>query len=167
MANSVRSRLEESRAKFRDDPMAAVSSPSATAILSEGRARITSGNFTWEADLGPAIGGGNQAASPTAYLLGALAGCAVAFLNDTLAPLHDVTLDAVSATATCRSDAAGLLGIEGTDPALADIAVTIRVVSPDPEDRVQAMLAAWRERCPIYLALIKPNTVSVTFDAAR
>jgi hypothetical protein len=24
------------------------------------------------------------------------------------------------------------------------------------------MLAAWRERCPIYLALLKPNSIALT-----
>ena len=53
-----------------------------------------------------AIGGENLAPSPTAYLLGALAGCGVVFLRDTLAPQFDVTIDALEATARCRADAA-------------------------------------------------------------
>jgi len=109
MTTHLRSRLEESQAKFRSDPTAGIANPSATATLADGRARITSGSFGWEADLGPAIGGTNEAPSPTAYLLGALAGCGVVFLRDTLAPLFGVTLDDVSATASCRSDAAGSL----------------------------------------------------------
>jgi hypothetical protein len=88
----------------------------------------------------------------------------VAFLYDTLAPLFDVRLDDVSATASCRSDAAGLLGVEGADPALRDIALTIRVASNDPHDKVLAMLAAWKERCPILLALASPNAVGVDLE---
>ena len=38
----------------------------------------------------------------------------------------------------------------------------IRLSPSSPEDRVEAMLAAWRARCPIYLALIKPQTVTLT-----
>ena len=157
-------RLEESARTFRADRSAGVSTPTVTATLANGRARLSSGPFNWEADLGPAVGGENLAPTPTAYLLGALAGCGVVFLRDTLAPMFGVTVDDVSATASGRADAAGLLGIEGADPALNQIALTIRVGSPDPADRVDAMLEAWKERCPIYLALINPNAVALTFE---
>jgi hypothetical protein len=50
----------------------------------------------------------------------------------------------------------------GVAPDLADLALEIRVSSPSPQDRIDAMLAAWRERCPIYLALIKPQSVTLT-----
>jgi uncharacterized OsmC-like protein len=156
-------RINETAAKFRADPATGVTTPSVTATLLNGHARLSSGPFNWDADLGPGIGGENLAPSPTAYLLGALAGCAVVFLRDTLAPQFGVTLDDVQATARCRSDVAGLLGIEGTDAALDDIELSITVSSPDPADRLEAMFAAWRERCPIYLALLNPNPVSVDF----
>jgi hypothetical protein len=90
----------------------------------------------------------------------------VAFLADTLAPLFGVTVDGVSATARCSSDASGLLGIDGRDPALGDIELAVVVSSPDPADRLEPMFAAWRERCPIYLALLRPNDVSLTFAIA-
>ena len=156
-------RINETAAKFRADPATGVTTPSVTATLLNGHARLSSGPFNWDADLGPGIGGENLAPSPTAYLLGALAGCGVVFLRDTLAPQFGVTLDDVRATARCRSDVAGLLGIEGTSPALDDIELSITVSSPDPADRLEAMFAAWRERCPIYLALLNPNPVRVDF----
>jgi len=87
----------------------------------------------------------------------------VVFLRDTLAPQFGVTLGDVQATARCRSDVAGLLGIEGMSAALDDIELSITVSSPDPADRLEAMFAAWRERCPIYLALLNPNAVAVDF----
>ena len=102
------------------------------------------------------------APSPTAYLLGALAGCAVAFLHDTLAPLFDVAIDDATAVARCSTDARGLLGIDGVAPDLADIELEIRVASTSPKANVDAMFAAWRERCPIYLALIKVQSVALT-----
>jgi len=154
-------RLSESIDRFRADPASAVTAPSVTATLLNGHARLSSGPFNWESDLGPAVGGENLAPSPTAYLLGALAGCGVIFLRDTLAPLFDVTLDAVSATATCSSNLAGLLGVDRADPALADVRLSIHVVSSDPAERVQAMLAAWEARCPIYLALRRENPVAL------
>jgi uncharacterized OsmC-like protein len=154
-------RLTDSAEKFRADPPSGITRPTVTASLLNGHARLSSGAFNWESDLGQAIGGENLAPSPTAYLLGALAGCGAIFLRDTLAPQFGVTLTDVQATASCRADVAGLLGIAGTDPALSEIVLSLRITSPDPVDRVDAMVAAWRERCPIYLALLRPNEVSL------
>jgi uncharacterized OsmC-like protein len=154
--------LAETEAKFRSDPSTAKSSPTVTATLVNGRARLSAGPFNWDADLPAALGGENLAPSPTAYLLGALAGCAVAFLHDTLAPAFDVQIDDVTAVARASSDARGLHGLDGVAPDLADLALEIKVSSPSPKDRVEAMLAAWRERCPIYLALLKPNSIELT-----
>jgi uncharacterized OsmC-like protein len=159
-------RLDASVQKLRDDPASGISSPTVTATLANGRARLSSGSFNWEADLGPALGGENLAPSPTAYLLGALAGCGVVFLRDTLAPQFGVTIDDLSATASCTADAAGLLGIDGADSKLSDIQLTIRITSPDPTDRIDEMLEAWKQRCPIYLALLAPNAVALSVDVA-
>jgi len=158
-------RLQESAEKFRADPAAAVTRPSVKATLINGHARLSSGPFNWESDLGPAVGGENLAPSPTAYLLGALAGCGVVFLRDTLAPEFGVTVTGVEATATCRADLAGLLGIEGTSPGLAEIQLSIHVTSPDPAEHLEPMFAAWRERCPIYLALRETNPVALDLQA--
>jgi hypothetical protein len=67
----------------------------------------------------------------------------------------------VTAIARASSDARGLLAIDGVAPDLGDLALEIRVSSSSPDDRVEAMLAAWRERCPIYLALIKPQVIDL------
>jgi uncharacterized OsmC-like protein len=158
--------LAETEAKFRSDPSTAKSSPTVTATLVNGRARLSAGPFNWDADLPAALGGENLAPSPTAYLLGALAGCAVAFLHDTLAPAFGVQVDDVTAVARASSDARGLLGLDGVAPDLADLALDIKVSSSSPKDRVDAMLAAWRERCPIYLALLRPNSIALTTTGA-
>jgi len=154
--------IADTEARFKADPSAAKSTPTVTASLVNGRARLSAGPFNWDADLPPALGGENLAPSPTAYLLGALAGCAVAFLHDTLAPRFDVQIDDVTAVAKASSDARGLLGLDDVAPDLGDLALEIRVSSPSPEDRIEAMLAAWRERCPIYLALLKPQSIALT-----
>lgn len=158
--------ITETEARFRADPAAARSTPSVTATLVDGHARLSAGAFNWDSDLAPALGGENLAPSPTAYLLGALAGCAVAFLRDTLAPQFEVRIDDVKAVASCASDARGLLGFEGVSPALENLAIEIEVTSPDPDERVEAMLTAWRERCPIYLALLRPNDVDYRASVA-
>jgi hypothetical protein len=53
----------------------------------------------------------------------------VAFLRDTLAPIFDVALDDVTATARCTSDARGQLGMDGVMPDLGDLALEITVAS--------------------------------------
>ena len=152
----------ETEARFRADPATARSNPTVSATLVNGHARLSAGAFNWDSDLPPAIGGGNLAPSPTAYLLGALAGCGVVFLRDTLAPLFEVELDDVRATASAAADTRGLLGMDGIAPDRADIRIAIEIATSSPAERVDAMLAAWRERCPIYLALSNPNRVEVT-----
>jgi uncharacterized OsmC-like protein len=152
--------------RFRADPTTARGKPSVTATLTNGHARLAAGAFNWDADLPASIGGGNLAPSPTAYLLGALAGCAVAFLYDTLAPQFGVRIEALTAVASCASDARGLLGMDDASPELADIAIDIEVTSPDPEAKTGPMLEAWRARCPIFLALLRPNDVSLTTRVA-
>jgi uncharacterized OsmC-like protein len=152
--------------RFRSDPTTARSKPSVTATLTNGHARLSAGAFNWDADLPAALGGQNLSPSPTAYLLGALAGCAVAFLHDTLAPQFGVRIDALTAVASCASDARGLLGMDDASPELADIAIDIEVTSPDPAAKTGPMLEAWRERCPIFLALLRPNDVSLTTRVA-
>jgi uncharacterized OsmC-like protein len=156
------SNLAETESRFRADPSTAQSTPTVTASLVNGRARLSAGPFNWDADLPAALGGENLAPSPTAYLLGALAGCGVAFLHDTLAPQFGVQIDDVTAVARASSDARGLIGIDEIAPDLTDLALEIKVSSPSPHDRIDAMLAAWQERCPIYLALLKPNAIALT-----
>ena len=134
-----------------------------TATLANGRARLSAGSFNWDADLPAALGGENLAPSPTAYLLGALAGCAVAFLHDTLAPAFDVAIDDVTAVARCSTDTRGLLGLDGVAPDLGGsrprdqglVGARRRIAS-------RRCSPAWRERCPIYLALLKPQSIALT-----
>jgi uncharacterized OsmC-like protein len=157
------SALDESIASFKANPLSARTAPAVTATLSDGRGRLTGGPFVWEVDLPPVLGGNNEAPSPTLYLLGALAGSAVAFIRDTLAPQLGVRLAGVMATARCRSDLRGLLGMDGADPRLTGLAIEISVDSPDSPERVELLRRSWLQRCPIYLALLNPLPVEVTW----
>jgi hypothetical protein len=49
------------------------------------------GSFSWHTDMPVPLCGTNEAPSPTALLLSALAGYAVVFIRDTLAPQLGVT----------------------------------------------------------------------------
>src|SRR5204863_5201591 len=129
----------DAEAKFAADPGTARGTPTVTATLVEGRARLSAGAFTWDADLPTVIGGTNVAPSPTAYLLGALAGCGVAFLHDTLAPQFGVRIDAITAVARCSTDLRGLLGIDDASPELGDIALDIEITTSDGDDKTGPM----------------------------
>lgn len=150
---------------FSDNPAAGKVHPAATATLANGRARISSGPFNWDADLPPVIGGANQSPSPTAYLLGALAGCAVVFVQAALAPEFEVEIQELTAEATCATDLGGLLGVADADPRIRDLKLTIRLKSGSSAEAIQRLHRAWRERCPIYLALLEPVDVQVSFVA--
>ncbi len=149
-------------ALWTDAPEKARVSPLVKASSDGPRALIESGPFKWHSDLPPTLGGGNAAASPTAMLLGALSGCAVLFIRDTLAPQLGVQVDAVHAEVRCSTDFRGLLAMSGTVPDLEDVELAIRIDSPESQDRIDALYAAWLERCPVYLALTKPLAVRAT-----
>src|SRR3712207_9462818 len=105
---------------------------------------MEAGPFSWSSDLPEPIGGTNQAPSPTALLLSALAGCAVVFIRDTLAPQLGVRVEAVQATAQCEADARGLLGMAGAEAGLQNIRLDVWVQAPGSEGDVQRAYEAWR-----------------------
>ena len=147
---------------WRAEPEKARGRLAVTAVPEGAAAAFATGAFSWRADLPSALGGGDSAPSPTALLLSALAGCAVLFLRDTLAPQLGITLRSVKATASCESDDRGLLGIGGAAPDLQNLTLKVEIDSPSPQEKIGALLAVWRQRCPIYLALTLPQSVRVS-----
>lgn len=158
--------IEQSLQLWSQEPDKAKVSPVVRARTEGAQAIIEAGPFTWQCDLPPVLGGENKAPSPTAALLGALAGCAVVFVRDVLAPQQGVRVDAVEAEARCRADFRGLLAIPGANPDLQDLELSIHIHSPDSDEKVQAIYQAWLERCPIYLALTKPTAVKVQLTSS-
>lgn len=148
------------------EPDAARGKPTVKARADQAQAVIDAGPFTWRSDLPGPLGGSGQAPSPTALLLSALAGCAVVFIKDTLGPQLGVAVTGVEATVSCQADSRGLLGIDGVAPDLTDFALDVTVTSPDGDEAVAKIADVWQERCPIFLALLKPNDVAVQFSAA-
>jgi uncharacterized OsmC-like protein len=158
--------IEATIESWTKEPEKALGAPVVTARADDSQAVIQAGPFTWRADLPTALGGANQAPTPTALLLGALAGCAVVFVRDTLAPQLGIRIDAVEATVRCETDARGLLGLAGAEPDLRGVSLDVSVTSPDGEDAVARIADVWQQRCPIYLALIKPTDVALGFRNA-
>ena len=100
-----RERIEETVCLWQAQPDKAKGKPTVIARAEGSKAVMEHGSFSWRTDMPASLGGTNEAPSPTALLLSALAGCAVVFIRDTLAPQLGVTLDAVEATAECATDA--------------------------------------------------------------
>ncbi|MFQ5955110.1 MAG: OsmC family protein [Kiloniellales bacterium] len=152
--------IQDTMRLWQEQPEKAKGSPTVKARSDGGRAVMEAGPFTWHTDLPQPLGGTNEAPSPTALLLSALAGCAVVFIRDTLAPQLGVRVEGVEATAQCEADSRGLLAMEGVAPDLQNLQLSIQIQSSESEDRVQELYRAWQERCPIYLALLKSLQVA-------
>lgn len=156
--------IQETTSLWESEPEKAQGKPSVTARSEGSQAVVEHGSFSWRVDLPPPLGGTNDAPSPTALLLSALAGCAVVFIRDTLAPQLGIRVDGIEAHAQCDADARGLLGIGGAVPDLRNFQLTFQVESPEPEAQVRKLYDTWLERCPIYLALIKQVDVATSLE---
>jgi hypothetical protein len=79
-------RIEETVRLWQAEPDKAKGKPTVIARAEGSKAVMEHGSFSWHTDMPVPLGGTNEAPSPTALLLSALAGCAVVFIRDTLAP---------------------------------------------------------------------------------
>jgi uncharacterized OsmC-like protein len=156
--------IQETIRLWQAEPSKAKGKPVVKSHSDGPQAVLEFGAFSWRADLPVPLGGTGEAPTPTALLLSVLAGCAVVFIRDTLAPQLGVNIVGVSATAQCEADSRGLLGLDGAAPDLYNFQLAIQIESPDSEAKVRELLRVWLERCPIYLALAKPQSVSVTLE---
>ena len=57
-----------------------------------------------------------------------------------------------------------MVALDGHDPAFTGLRIEITLSSPSPRERVTAMHQAWAERCPIYLALLRPNDIALNVN---
>lgn len=128
--------IEQSARLWSNEPEKAKVSPTVKARSNGAQAMIEAGPFSWQCDLPPVLGGENKSPSPTAILLGALAGCAVVFVRDVLAPQMGVRIDDVEAEVGCQADFRGLLAMPGAVPDLQELHITIHIRSPDSEEAV-------------------------------
>ena len=145
-----RERIEETVRLWQAEPEKAKGKPTVKARAEGSQAVMEHGAFSWRTDLPAPLGGTNEAPSPTALLLSALAGCAVVFIRDTLAPQLGVRVDAIEATAQCETDARGLLGMNSVAPDVCNVALTIAIQSPENEDAIRKVYQVWQERCPVF-----------------
>jgi uncharacterized OsmC-like protein len=90
-----RERIEETVRLWQAEPDKAKGKPTVIARAEGSKAVMEHGTFSWRTDMPVPLGGTNEAPSPTALLLSALAGCAVVFIRDTIAIRSSENEDAV------------------------------------------------------------------------
>jgi hypothetical protein len=56
------------------------------------------------------------------------------------------------------------LGLPGAEPDLAGIELSVTIASEATDEELAHLQEAWLQRCPIFLALAKPNDVSAKFQ---
>lgn len=156
--------IQETLRLWQAEPDKAKLKPTVTGRSEGSQAILETGSFSWRADLPASLGGRNEGPTPTALLLSALAGCAVTFIRDTLAPQLGVQITGVHAIAQCEYDARSLLGMEGARSEFQNLQLAIQIRSTDTPENVQKLYQTWRERCPIYLALVQPLAVSTSLE---
>jgi len=56
----------------------------------------------------------------------------------------------------------GTLALDGIPADLQSLALSIEIDSPEPKEKLDGLLAVWKQRCPVYLALTKVQPVEVS-----
>ncbi len=94
------------------------------------------------------LGGTDKGANPIEYLLAALVSCLTIVLR-----LHankkGIQVDEIEAEAKGLLDIRGLMGIEGIKPGLQWIEVSLKVKSPEPEEKIKELVEFVEAHCPV------------------
>ena len=105
----------------------------------------------------PPFGGGDEAQSPVDLLLTALGTCQL-IMYSALASVMDIELEEASVDLTGHLDLQGLLGMgkeKGIPPGLLDVRFKANIVSPDSQERLQALVDAVEAQCPVLDSLLR------------
>ena len=94
------------------------------------------------------LGGTNVAMNPVELLLSALGGC-MAVLVPAFAAEHGLQIDDVSISVEGDLDPDGFLGRSDARPGFQAIRVKLNVVSPEPREKLDELMALVVERCPV------------------
>lgn len=144
-----------------------MSTPLATAAASSrlsnepGRALLSVRGLHFVSDAPPALGGSNESPNPVELLLAALAACAT-FVFERAAQEMGIPLRSVLVTSAGDFDPRGVCG-EPVDPRFQAIRVRVALSGPNDAQK-QALLQAFRTRCPVFGTLAR--AVDVTLELA-
>lgn len=150
-----RNTIQETNKTWQENPDNAILRIKVSGRSEGSKAVLESGPFTWMNDFPPPLGGNNEAPTPIAMLLGSLAACGIVMIKDTLAPLGDVQVDDVVATAECDIDGRGIFGIKGATSDISNLRLSFDVKSPNDPEKSTELINLWKQRCPVYLTFVK------------
>jgi uncharacterized OsmC-like protein len=149
------------KAKYRDDPAAAVVTLKARGDLADGLAcKVDTGRALVEAGLHPATGGSGLQACSGDMLLEALVACAGVTLN-AVATALDIKLRRAAVLAEGDLDFRGTLGVDRTAPVgFRDIRLSFELDSDEPPERIDTLLKLTERYCVVLQTLRRPPPVT-------
>ncbi|WP_330476382.1 OsmC family protein [Terrabacter sp. C0L_2] len=160
--DELRAAQEPLKARYREDPEAAMHSVSASAVFGEPvtvEVRTTAGVV--RAGLHPATGGDGSDACSGDMLMEALVACAGVTLH-AVSVAFGVELRDVALRAEAQFDARGTLGVDRTAPVGVLMPRVVAEVTTDADDATLARLATATERyCVVGQSLRHPPTFEV------
>ena len=156
------------KAKYRDQPDAAVVTLSARGDLGEGIAcKVDTGRALVEAGLHPATGGSGLQACSGDMLLDALVACAGVTLK-AVATALEIDLRGGSVSAEGDLDFRGTLGVERTAPVgFRAIRLSFDLDTDEPQDRLDTLLKLTERYCVVLQTLRQPPELSATVIRTR
>jgi uncharacterized OsmC-like protein len=154
------------KAKYRDEPGAAVVTLRARGDLAEGLAcKVDTGRALVEAGLHPATGGSGLQACSGDMLLEALVACAGVTLN-AVATALDIKLRRAAVLAEGDLDFRGTLGVDRAAPVgFRDIRLSFELDTDEPQDRIDTLVRLTERYCVVLQTLRRPPEVSARVKA--
>ena len=161
-ADTLRSRQAPVKARYRDDPNAALITLHAEGRLGEGvTCRIDTGRALVTAGIHPAAGGDGLGACSGDMLLEALVACAGVTMN-AVATSMGLTLRDATVRAEADFDARGTLGVSKDAPVgLQNLRMTFAFDTDASDEQVATLLKLTERYCVIYQTLAHPPAMSV------
>lgn len=166
-ADDLRSRQAPIKARYRDDPDAALITLRAEGRLGEGvTCRIDTGRALVTAGIHPAAGGDGLGACSGDMLLEALVACAGVTMN-AVATSMGLTLRDATVYAEADFDARGTLGVAKDAPVgLQNLRLDFSFDTDASDEQVATLLKLTERYCVIYQTLAHPPVMSVSRRAA-
>ena len=128
------------------------------------RLAYSAGERTVESDLAPFMGGRGLAPDPIQYCLYGLASC-FAGTFAALAAQEGVALKGLRIAVENRVDLTRTLGLS-ENPIVEEVEITLQVQTDAPRQKVEALEALTRERCPGAYCLTNPIPLKTRVEAA-
>ena len=162
-ADTLRSRQAPVKARYRDDPNAALITLHAEGRLGEGvTCRIDTGRALVTAGIHPAAGGDGLGACSGDMLLEALVACAGVTMNAVATSMGLVLRDA-TVRAEADFDARGTLGVSKDAPVgLQNLRLVFAFDTDASDEQVATLLKLTERYCVIYQTLAHPPAMSVS-----